>query len=113
MMIGQIDLVMRAGHLRTSFHYLRKYAFYLPPVTLHNASKQVETYQAEPDSDTHGTSGPIKVSIAQDQVNIAEEFLAVAAAYDPERGQTKDLYDFHTANKYGVKLSAGCLISQF
>ena len=69
---------------------------------------QVETYQcAEPgDEATHGTSGPLKISLAEDHVNIATQFLAVAAEYDKERGLTKDSNDFSTCNAYSVSGSS-------
>jgi alcohol oxidase len=57
------------------------------------------------DEATHGTSGPLKISLAEDQVNLASEFLAVAAEYDKERGLTKDVNDFFTCNVYGVSSS--------
>lgn len=51
---------------------------------------------------THGTSGPIKISIAEDEFNVGSQFLAVAAEYDKERAFTEDTNDFFTCNAYGV-----------
>ncbi|KAF9563187.1 alcohol oxidase [Agrocybe pediades] len=63
--------------------------------------KKAETYQAVSKNDTHGSSGPIKVSFAPDLVNIAEDFLEVANAYDKEHGFTNDTNAFYEADKYG------------
>jgi len=63
---------------------------------------QAETYQAVSTNDTHGKSGPLKVSFAKSGCNVAEEFLAVAAAYDSQRGPIDDLNGFHACNGYGV-----------
>ncbi|KAJ6520924.1 GMC oxidoreductase-domain-containing protein [Mycena vulgaris] len=54
-------------------------------------SNKAETF--EPNTKTHGTSGPIKVS-GGIQTNIARQYLAVAAARDKERGCTDDTNDF-------------------
>jgi alcohol oxidase len=65
---------------------------------------KAETYQSDEPFDhaIHGTSGPIKISLAGDQINVPTEFLAVAAEYDKERGLAKDANDFTTCNAYGV-----------
>jgi hypothetical protein len=69
---------------------------------------QAETYQSDEPFDhaLHGTSGPIKVSFANDHLNVAADFLAVVAEYDKERGFTEDANDFSTCNAYGVSSSA-------
>ncbi|TFK36632.1 GMC oxidoreductase-domain-containing protein [Crucibulum laeve] len=64
-------------------------------------SKKAETYQAEVFNDTHGSSGPIKVSMATSQFNVGEQFLEVAAAYDKDRKTTKDINAFFSCNEYG------------
>ncbi|KAF9004051.1 GMC oxidoreductase-domain-containing protein [Cyathus striatus] len=63
--------------------------------------KKAETYQSEIFNSTHGTSGPIKASIAASEVNVAEQFLEVAVQYDKERTLAEDINDFTTTNKYG------------
>ncbi|KIM40626.1 GMC oxidoreductase [Hebeloma cylindrosporum] len=63
--------------------------------------KKAETYQPGSANDTHGTSGPLKVSYASDFTNIAENFLEVAAAFDKERGISQDTNAFFQAEKYG------------
>jgi hypothetical protein len=65
--------------------------------------RQAETYQNAGDPAVHGDSGPIKVSFAEDEVNVATQFLCVAAEYDKERGHTDDVNDFKTCNVYGVR----------
>jgi alcohol oxidase len=40
--------------------------------------------------------------MAEDEVNIASQFLAVAAEYDKERGFTSDANDFLTSNAYAA-----------
>jgi len=42
------------------------------------------------------------VSYASDFINVAENFLEVAAAFDKERGLTDDINAFFEAEKYGV-----------
>jgi len=63
---------------------------------------KAETYQPGSNNDTHGTSGPLKVSYASEFINIAENFLEVAAEIDEERGLTDDTNDFFHTGKYGV-----------
>ena len=64
---------------------------------------QAEAYQcAEPgDEATHGTSGPLKISLAQDEINIGNHFLAVAAECDKKRGSTKDVNNSIHAMRMG------------
>jgi alcohol oxidase len=63
---------------------------------------QAETYEGPTFNDSHGTSGPIKVSFAHSEANVGEEFLNVAAAFDKSRPCISDLNDFHTSNGYAV-----------
>ena len=63
---------------------------------------QAETYQEEITNDTHGTSGPIKVSFSREHDNLAINFLEVANTYDKERGVTDDVNAFASSNEYGV-----------
>jgi len=62
---------------------------------------QAETYQGEVTNDTHGTTGPIKVSIAKEHTNITRNFLEVSAAYD-KRGLMDDINEFTSSDQYGV-----------
>ncbi|KAG6902856.1 hypothetical protein C0995_010741 [Termitomyces sp. Mi166 len=62
--------------------------------------KKAETYQADGDPETHGKSGPIKVSYASD-ANVASQFLEVAGKYDEGRKLTEDVNGFFTCNAYG------------
>ena len=55
------------------------------------------------DVSVHGKSGPIKVSLASSQFDIGSQFLAVAEAYDKERGQSDDINDFRNVNVYAVR----------
>jgi len=65
--------------------------------------RKAETFQSGVPGDysTHGTSGPVKISIAEDEFNVGSQFLAVAAEYDKERVFTEDTNDFFTCNAYG------------
>ncbi|KAF5327596.1 hypothetical protein D9619_004114 [Psilocybe cf. subviscida] len=63
--------------------------------------KKAETYQPGSSNDTHGTSGPIKVSFAKDHCNIGTNFLEVAAAYDKDHAHTDDINTMHEIGKYG------------
>ncbi|TFK74193.1 alcohol oxidase [Pluteus cervinus] len=63
--------------------------------------KKAETYQVDPSNPLHGSSGPIKVSLAPDEINVGLQYLEVAAAYDPTRPLTDDVNAFYTCNAYG------------
>ena len=75
------------------------------PSVVYSLIYKAETYQPGSTNDTHGTSGPIKVSYASDSINVAENFLEVAAAFDKERGLSDDTNAFFEAEKYGVSIS--------
>jgi alcohol oxidase len=51
---------------------------------------------------THGKSGPIKVSFAENPLNISQSFLSVAENFDKDRGLTDDTNAFFSCDKYGV-----------
>jgi len=78
------------------------------------AQCQAETYQGEVTNDTHGTEGPIKVSVAKEHTNIVRDFLEVSAAYD-KRSMTDDINEFTSSDQYGVctLLCQGFPIAQF
>ncbi|THH26925.1 hypothetical protein EUX98_g7267 [Antrodiella citrinella] len=64
--------------------------------------KKVETYQVQPDKETHGYSGPLSVSLGGIVGNVGEDFLEVAGHYDPKRGRTDDISGVTSGiNKYG------------
>ncbi|KAF9466617.1 GMC oxidoreductase-domain-containing protein [Collybia nuda] len=67
-------------------------------------SPLAETYQHAGDPKVHGDSGPLKISFAENEINIATEFLNIAAEYDKDRKHTDDVNDFSTCNAYGVCL---------
>ncbi|OCH90859.1 alcohol oxidase-like protein [Obba rivulosa] len=62
--------------------------------------RKCESYQIAPDKDTHGYSGPLKISYGGVCTNIGSEFLEVAAQYDKDRGSTSDPNAFSEINKY-------------
>ncbi|OCH90857.1 alcohol oxidase [Obba rivulosa] len=62
--------------------------------------RKCESYQIAPDKDTHGYSGPIKISYGGVVTDIGNEFLEVAAQYDKDRGSTSDPSAFSEINKY-------------
>ncbi|KAF8627739.1 hypothetical protein AX15_004265 [Amanita polypyramis BW_CC] len=49
----------------------------------------------------HGHNGPLKISYREDGINVAEQFLDVAAKYDRKRSLTKDVNGFFSCNAYG------------
>ncbi|KAF8622855.1 hypothetical protein AX15_006699 [Amanita polypyramis BW_CC] len=49
----------------------------------------------------HGYNGPLKISYREDGINVAEQFLDVAAKYDKKRPFTKDLNGFFSCDAYG------------
>ncbi|KAH8077873.1 GMC oxidoreductase-domain-containing protein [Cristinia sonorae] len=63
--------------------------------------KKTETYQIDPEGETHGASGPLKVSYGGHFPNVAKDFLEVAATYDKERKLTEDPNDLYNSNAYG------------
>ncbi|KAI0070144.1 alcohol oxidase [Panus rudis PR-1116 ss-1] len=63
--------------------------------------KKTETYQVQPDLDSHGYEGPIKVSYGGKLSNIGEDYLEVASNYDPTRKATHDVNGIFTCNEYG------------
>lgn len=67
---------------------------------------QTETYQINPVAETHGGSGPLKVSWGGRSTlpNVARAFLDVAAQYDKGRKFTEDANDMLTVNAYGVRV---------
>ncbi|KZT03334.1 GMC oxidoreductase [Laetiporus sulphureus 93-53] len=63
--------------------------------------RKMETYQIESGKETHGDSGPLKVSWGGYRGNLEGQFLDVAAKYDPERGSTDDVNAMTECNVYG------------
>ncbi|KAL4253749.1 GMC oxidoreductase family protein [Abortiporus biennis] len=64
--------------------------------------RKTETYQVAPGKDeTHGYSGPLKVSYAGPFSNIGKEFLEVGSKYDTTRGNTDDPNGLFHVNKFG------------
>lgn len=61
---------------------------------------KVETYQCGSDP-THGTSGPIAVSVKNVVGGFGEQYLDVAAQYDKDRDFTDDPNNFGPCNQYG------------
>ncbi|KAJ3553624.1 hypothetical protein NM688_g3508 [Phlebia brevispora] len=57
--------------------------------------KKSETYQVAPGKDTHGYSGPLKVSYGSFFTNIGRDFLDIAPKYDTSRGMTEDPNTMH------------------
>ena len=66
---------------------------------------QSETYQAEGSPETHGYSGPLKVSYGGLFTNVGQQFLEVAARYDTERTLMDDPNGLFKCNAYGVSQS--------
>ncbi|KZT03299.1 GMC oxidoreductase [Laetiporus sulphureus 93-53] len=64
-------------------------------------SRKMETYQITPSSDTHGDSGPIKVSYGGIFANLGQQFLDVAAGFDKSRSFTDDTNGMRECNAYG------------
>lgn len=66
---------------------------------------QTETYQAAGGGPTHGTDGPLKVSLGRTLLDAGEQFLQVARALDPVRARAPsdaDTNDLSTINVYTV-----------
>ncbi|KAG0700761.1 GMC oxidoreductase-domain-containing protein [Suillus ampliporus] len=65
--------------------------------------KKLETYQAKPDSPTHGYSGPIKVSRGGRELTVCNEFIKVGITYHG-RKFAEDTDDLETCNTYSPLL---------
>ncbi|KAI3619410.1 alcohol oxidase-like protein [Moniliophthora roreri] len=53
--------------------------------------KKTETYQVEPNQDTHGYDGPLKVSLGGTITNVGKRFMDVALKIDKDRGPIHDV----------------------
>jgi alcohol oxidase len=87
------------------------YASIFPVSAVANAGTQTETYQVADDRPTHGTDGPLKVSLGGLATNIGEQFLQVARTFDPARATAPpdtDTNDLSTINVYTVGVSHLC-----
>lgn len=62
--------------------------------------KKAETYQIGEGLDTHGYSGPLKVSHGNFNSNFTKQFISTVAKYDPSHLFTEDPMDFNTVNKW-------------
>ncbi|THH31707.1 hypothetical protein EUX98_g2453 [Antrodiella citrinella] len=62
--------------------------------------KKTETYEIDPNAETHGQSGPLNVSYAGAIPNVCQDFLDVGQKYDTERKFTRDPNDLTTVNAY-------------
>ncbi|KZT68076.1 GMC oxidoreductase [Daedalea quercina L-15889] len=63
--------------------------------------RKSETYQAEGSAETHGYSGPLKVSYGGLFTNVGQQFLEVAARYDTKRSLIDDPNGLFKCNAYG------------
>ncbi|KAH9920880.1 alcohol oxidase-like protein [Epithele typhae] len=64
--------------------------------------RKCESYEIEAGKETHGYSGPLKVSSGGFYTEVGKEFLDVAAEYDKTRGTTDDVNGLYECDKYGV-----------
>ncbi|CCM05912.1 uncharacterized protein FIBRA_08150 [Fibroporia radiculosa] len=65
--------------------------------------QKMETFQVESHADTHGSSGPLKISYGGLFTNVGQQFLDVATKYDKTRLKTDDLNGMRESsiNAYG------------
>ncbi|KAG6826163.1 hypothetical protein H0H92_000913 [Tricholoma furcatifolium] len=63
--------------------------------------KKAETFQSDINPSTHGKSGPIKVSFAEEETDVASDFLAAASQYDKGRKFADDVNGFFKCDVYG------------
>lgn len=69
------------------------------------ACSQTETYQIAGGSRTHGSDGPLKVSLGVTTLDFGDQYLQAAAALDPARSRTQpytDTNDLSTIDVYTV-----------
>ena len=69
---------------------------------LHNLDSQVETFQVKEGQETHGYSGPLKVSLNRSWGDIPQDFWDVCIKYDPTRRTTEDPNALFSCNEYAV-----------
>jgi len=68
-------------------------------------ASQTETYQIAGGSPTHGSDGPLKVSLGVTTLDFGEQYLQAAAALDPARSRAQpytDTNDLSTIDVYTV-----------
>jgi len=68
---------------------------------------QTETYQIAGGGPTHGTDGPLKVSLGRTLLDAGEQFLRVARTLDPVRARAPsdaDTNELSTINVYTVSV---------
>jgi alcohol oxidase len=63
--------------------------------------RKAETYQADSTNSTHGKSGSIKVSFAENPLNVSKSFLSAAEKFDKDRGGSDDTNAFFSCDGYG------------
>ncbi|KAI0091331.1 hypothetical protein BDY19DRAFT_991896 [Irpex rosettiformis] len=63
--------------------------------------KKMETYQIGPGKESHGYSGPLKVSYGGAFTNVGREYLEIAKKYDSSRGSTEDPNELGEVNVFG------------
>jgi hypothetical protein len=98
------------------WHFFCIYTTAYPTVI--SALTQTETYQIPGGGPTHGTDGPLNVSLAIEGTlgNVDEQFLQVARALDPARARAPpdtDSNDLSTINVYTVGILLLSLILTF
>ncbi|KAH9046735.1 alcohol oxidase-like protein [Lactarius hengduanensis] len=67
--------------------------------------KKIETYQVPGGGPTHGTDGPLAVSLSGFVTDLAEQFLQVARTLDPDRAQKPDDADLNDLETINVALA--------
>jgi alcohol oxidase len=78
---------------------------FLGKTTYHPFASQTETYQIAGGSPTHGSDGPLKVSLGVTTLDFGDQYLQAAAALDPARSRAQpytDTNDLSTINVYTV-----------
>jgi hypothetical protein len=95
---GRRSLTRRLSHLHFFLLSLLMRSLLCPRV-------QTETYQLGGAGQTHGTDGPLKVSMGGAVLDIGTQFLQVAGALDPSRApelSDGDANDLSTINVFTV-----------
>uniref|UniRef100_A0A0W0FAC3 Alcohol oxidase-like protein n=1 Tax=Moniliophthora roreri TaxID=221103 RepID=A0A0W0FAC3_MONRR len=64
--------------------------------------KKTETYQVEPNQDTHGYDGPLKVSLGGTITNVSKQFMDIALKIDKDRGPIHDVNGLYECNGYDM-----------
>jgi alcohol oxidase len=102
---GSEDLIPLLKKVRYAPIHLILNILFWQLVILLRSHSQTETYQIAGGTLTHGSDGPLKVSLGVTTLDFGDQYLQAAAALDPARSRAQpytDTNDLSTINVYTV-----------